>query len=122
MKKILVVDDNTSIVRSLAHILKKEGHKVDTAYNGKEGINKIDEGQYDLVISDVIMPEKDGQDIANHINQSDHKIPLIIITGGGSLLTKDMAIEIAKKHSPYFLKKPFDGQALKDKMAEVFAD
>ena len=120
MKTILVIDDNTSIVRTVKKILEKEGYEVDTAFDGNEGIRKIDNGSYELLISDMIMPEQHGQELARYLADKSGETPLLIMTGGGTLLTKEMATEIAKKVTPYILLKPFDGQALKAKMDEIF--
>ena len=121
MKKILVLDDNTSITRSLKKLLEKLGHEVDTGYDGREGISLIEQNDYDLIISDMIMPEIDGHDIGKYLSKNRPGTPLLIMTGGGTLLTKEMAEEIAQEITKYILIKPFDTNSLQNKLDEIFS-
>ena len=61
--RILVVDDNRSLVRVLEHLLEKEGFEVLTAFDGPEGLQKAREEKPDLIILDIIMPEMDGYEV-----------------------------------------------------------
>ena len=121
MKKILIIDDNASIVKAIKKILEKENHVVFTAENGDEGIEIIGQENLDLIISDMIMPEKDGQDVGAFLAEKSLNIPLLVITGGGTLLTKQMALDIAHSITPHVLLKPFDSESLLEKITEVFA-
>ena len=60
MAKILVIDDERSIRSTLKDILEFEGYAVETAENGKQGLEKAIAGSYDLIYSDIKMPEMDG--------------------------------------------------------------
>jgi DNA-binding NtrC family response regulator len=120
VKKILVIDDNASILKAIKKILEKEGHDIITAEDGTRGITAIANTHFDLVISDMIMPDQDGQDVGKYIKEKALNIPLLIITGGGTLLTKEMAADIAKSITPYILLKPFDSDSLLDKLQEIF--
>jgi CheY-like chemotaxis protein len=70
MCKVLVIDDE-GMVRSLVkHALQQLDYAVETARDGRAGIAKFDTGIYDLVITDVVMPEADGHQVVNHIRNS----------------------------------------------------
>ena len=120
MKKILVIDDNASIVKAIKKILEQEGHDIVTAEDGANGISAMTRNNFDLIISDMIMPDKDGQDVGKYMREKDLDIPLLIITGGGTLLTKEMAADIAQSITPHILLKPFDSDSLLDKLNSIF--
>jgi len=69
-KKILVVDDEKPISDIIKFNLTKEGFDVDTAYDGEEAIKKVDEYDPDLMILDLMLPKKDGLDVAREVRQT----------------------------------------------------
>ena len=82
MGTILVIDDEKAILEMLRLILMKFGHHVVIAANGKEGIQKFKNGEFDLVITDILMPGMDGNHVVDHIRHSErHLTPVIGITG-----------------------------------------
>jgi len=82
MCKILVIDDEAAIVDIVQQALDMYGHNVETATNGREGIAKFDSDCFDLVITDICMPEIDGNGVVQYIRGSDKKyIPVIAISG-----------------------------------------
>jgi DNA-binding response OmpR family regulator len=82
MQNILVIDDDDSIVSLLIMALIKFGFSVETASDGIEGIKKFDEGNYDLVITDIQMPVLDGNGVVKHIRNSEKRYtPVIAISG-----------------------------------------
>ena len=82
MSTILVIDDEKGILQLICQALTKFGHKVETAVNGQEGIEKFDDGNFDIVITDIRMPGVDGNGVAKHIrNSSRQSIPVIAISG-----------------------------------------
>jgi len=70
MCKVLVIDDEGMIRSLVKHALRKLDYAVETAQNGRAGIAKFDAGSYDLVITDIRMPEADGHQVVNHIRNS----------------------------------------------------
>ncbi len=87
MPNILVIDDDESILLMLTMALTKFGFSVEIASNGLEGVKKIDEGNFDLVITDIIMPGLDGIGVARHIRRSKKRFtPIIGISGTPWLL------------------------------------
>jgi len=83
MKKILVIDDEASIRSLLAKILEREGFFVITASDGREGMKLVNTGPVDLVITDLIMPEKEGVEVILELRKEHPDIPVIAISGGG---------------------------------------
>ena len=82
MSTILVIDDEKSILQIIYQALTKFGHNVETAGDGKEGIKKFDDGNFDIVITDIRMPGVDGNGVVKHIRKSNRQsIPVIAISG-----------------------------------------
>lgn len=82
MCTILVIDDEKGILGVIREALTRSGHEVETALDGIEGIQKFDDGSYDMVITDLRMPGLDGKGVVEHIRASDHHdVPIIGISG-----------------------------------------
>jgi len=82
MSTILVIDDEKGILQIIRQALTKFGHNVETAEDGKEGIQKFDDGIFDVVITDILMPGIDGNGVVQHIRKSPRQsIPVIAISG-----------------------------------------
>ena len=82
MSSILVIDDEKGILQLIFLVLTKFGHQVETAVSGQEGIKKFDDGNFDIVITDIRMPGVDGNGVAKHIRNSQRQsIPVIAISG-----------------------------------------
>ena len=111
MAKILVIDDERAIRNTLKEILGDEGHTVDVAEDGKKGLEKARQGEYDLIFSDVKMPEMDGitmlKNIKSNPNISD--IPVILLTSKSEV---DNRLEGLKRGADAFLAKPFNMEEL----------
>lgn len=109
-KKILVIDDEELITKSLLKLLSTEGYNVSMVSNGRDAIEKVGMSDFDLIISDVRMPELDGietiKQIRTHLKKS-HKnpIPEIFITGYADKEKYERAIDL--KVADYIYK-PFD--------------
>lgn len=103
--KILLVDDDSSILESLSDFLTLEGFEVDTTNDGQDAINLISRNHYDLVISDIKMPHISGIGVLKAVKEKDNYIPVIMITGYASL---DTAIEALRQGAYDYLSKPFD--------------
>lgn len=104
-KRILIVDDEKSIRDSLVEILTYEDYQTDVAKDGPEGLKKIEEDFYDLVLCDVKMPKMDGLELLEKTKKIDSEIPFIMISGHGTVET---AIEATKKGAYDFISKPPD--------------
>lgn len=102
--KILVVDDEEGIRDILSRSLRIQGYAVATAQNGKEGIDKFKKEVFDLVISDIKMPEMDGVTFLDHIKKIDPDIEAIMVT---AYETMETAIESLRKGAYDYISKPF---------------
>ncbi len=101
--KILIADDDSFVRDMLSAILDSAGYDVHTAVNGAEALNKFfADPDYDLIISDMNMPEKSGLDIIKEVRGQDHKVPIIILTGNNEI---SIAIDALKSGAnDYILK------------------
>lgn len=84
-KKILVVDDDKSILRIFTRILQKDGYEVDIAETGKEAIEKAETGRYNATLVDVRLPDMDGTDLLPKMQKTMRDAVKIMITGFPSL-------------------------------------
>jgi len=85
MVRILIIDDDPQILNMLGQTLEREGHKVVDAPNGKEGLKLYRENPTDLVITDLIMPEKDGIETIMELRRDFPDVKIIAISGGGHI-------------------------------------
>jgi DNA-binding response OmpR family regulator len=81
MKKILIIDDDRVLRRTLAAALAAEGYGVAEAADGREGLDKALKGNYDLVVMDVVMPSLTGLDVCRKIREAGRQVPLIVMSG-----------------------------------------
>lgn len=107
--KILVIDDEEGIRVGCRRALEPRGYEVDTAVSYLEGLNKIQTGDYDLVLLDVMMPDGRGINLLDPISQKDPDIVSVIITG---YATVELAVEAIKQGAYDFISKPFDAELL----------
>jgi DNA-binding response OmpR family regulator len=85
MAKILVIDDEPSILLMIKKMLEKAGHDVDMALNGKEGMQIFENNKADLLITDIIMPEKEGLETIVEMRKKYPDLKIIAISGGGRI-------------------------------------
>jgi DNA-binding NtrC family response regulator len=105
MAKILIIDDEKAIRNTLREILEYESYQVDEASNGEEGLNKIENEEFDVVLCDVKMPKMDGMTVLEKSREIDEDLPFIMISGHGNV---EMAVEATKKGAFDFIVKPPD--------------
>jgi CheY-like chemotaxis protein len=95
MKSILVVDDDEYIRIMLKKLFEQEGYAVQTAENGKSAVKSLSEKPVDLVITDIIMPEKEGLETIMELRRDFPNVKLIAISGGG-LIQANEYLKLAK--------------------------
>lgn len=103
--KILVAEDEEITLKHLLNTLKREGYEVTGARNGREAIELLQKERFDVVITDIKMPEMSGMDVLERAKEIDHDIEVLIITGFGSI---GSAVEAMKKGAYDYITKPFD--------------
>ena len=105
MAKILVIDDERAIRNTLKEILEMESHEVETAENGRIALDKAKQQQFDLIFSDIKMPEIDGMELLTALREAEIDCPVVMISGHGTIET---AVECIKKGAFDFIIKPID--------------
>jgi two-component system, NtrC family, nitrogen regulation response regulator NtrX len=105
MAKILIIDDEKSIRKTLKEILEYEKYQVDESADGIEGLGFLEKTIYDVVLCDIKMPKIDGIEVLEKIMALQKDIPVIMISGHGNIET---AVEAVKKGAYDFISKPLD--------------
>ena len=105
MANILIIDDEKSIRNTLKEILEYEGYKVDEAADGVQGLEKLENQDFDVVLCDIKMPKMDGMEVLEKAAEAAPDVPFIMISGHGTIET---AVEATKKGAYDFLQKPPD--------------
>lgn len=105
MSKILVIDDEKAIRNTLKDILEVEGHNVDVAEDGHAGLEMFDNGSYELVLCDIKMPQMDGIEVLEKLQERQPDVPVVMISGHGNI---DTAVDAIKKGAFDFIEKPLD--------------
>ena len=125
VRKILIVDDDSDFVEAVTMILKPKKFEVVAAYNGKEGIEKVKTERPDLVVLDVMMPEKDGYTVCREL-KSDPKwshIPILLLTAVASHVpttrfTQQMGMET---EADDYIDKPVEPEVLVKRIETLLA-
>jgi len=107
--KILIVDDELIMRESLAGWLQRDGHSVDTAASGEEGLEKLQDSRFDIMLVDIKMEGISGLDVLQQVKESDPDVAVVMITAYGSIPT---AIEAMKNGAYDYMLKPFDPNEL----------
>ncbi|RXQ96617.1 sigma-54-dependent Fis family transcriptional regulator [Ancylomarina salipaludis] len=105
MSKILIVDDERSIRNTLKDILSYENYQVSLAENGMEAIKMVSDNEFDVILCDIKMPEMDGIEVLEKLQEIAFDVPVIMISGHGNI---DTAVEAIKKGAFDFIEKPLD--------------
>ena len=105
MSKILIIDDEKAIRRSIREILEFEKYKVDEAEDGAQGLDLALKNQYDVILSDIKMPKLDGLELMHKLGESKSESSLILMSGHGTIET---AVDAVKKGAYDYLAKPID--------------
>jgi len=116
-KRILVVDDEEMILDLCSHILKNEGYDVSCASSGEEAVTRDLRNQLHMVVTDMLMPGKDGLETFLALRDKYHDLIGILITGHG---TMDMAIQAIKQGFSAFIRKPFTPKELVQVVKDSF--
>jgi len=101
---VLVVDDQDSVVDLLVDIMQDMGFVTERAYDGAEALKKFDSGQFDLVITDIKMPNMDGVELMRRIKERSARVAVVAITGYG---TSDTESQLLAEGMDGYLEKPF---------------
>ena len=119
-KKILVVDDEPNVVRTLTFVLKKEGYDVSSAVNGEEAIAKVKESKPNLMFLDIMMPKKDGYEVCRELKSdlSLRDIHIVMLSAKGQEADKEKALSLGANE---FMSKPFSPIGVVGRVKELLA-
>jgi two-component system alkaline phosphatase synthesis response regulator PhoP len=129
--RILIVDDNHSLVLATERVLQKDGFDVLTAYDGLEGLEKARAEKPDLIILDIMMPKMDGYEVCHQLRSdpATAQIPIIILSAKGEVDTKKSApiLGLKEVYTAYdlgannFLTKPVTANDILDAVRDEFS-
>ncbi|MCX6585080.1 MAG: sigma-54 dependent transcriptional regulator [Acidobacteria bacterium] len=107
--RILIIDDEEDIRESLETLLTLEGYTVELAPLANAGLRRMEESTYDLVLLDLMMPDKSGMEVLAEVRQRDRTTPIFLITAYGSI---DVAVQALKSGANDYFSKPWDNEKL----------
>ena len=114
-EKILVIEDEPSILTGLIDLLGSEGYQVSSGRDGKEALRLYESEKFDLILLDIMIPEKSGYDVCREIRKKDQTIPILMLTAKGQEVDKVVGLEIGADD---YIVKPF---GVKELLARVRA-
>lgn len=122
MKKILFVEDEPTLQKTLGDILESEGFKVMSALNGEAGLNLAKEKVPDLILLDLILPKKHGLEVLRELkeNEKTKDVPVIVLTNVEDLEEIDKAIKLGAK--TYLVKTDFTLEEVVNKIEGIFQE
>jgi CheY-like chemotaxis protein len=125
MATVLLVEDNESLRDVLYCTLYEAGYRVSTAHNGQQALEMADNTSFDVVVTDILMPEVDGLELIAELTARNQSCRIIAMTGGGSMLVNTIG-SLSSRHADVFgthhtLKKPFHPDELLDVLEAVLS-
>ena len=103
-KRLLLVDDAPLIIKGLRFSLEQDGYECDSAVDGEEAIAKFEQGRYDLILLDVMLPKLSGTEVCQRIREHSN-VPIIMLTAKGEDMAKILGLEDGADD---YLTKPFN--------------
>lgn len=117
MKKILIIEDEQSILKLLSYNIEREGYEVESSMDGQEGLDMALTNNYDVILLDLMLPNKDGMEICREIRQEKIETPIIMLTAKDSEIDKIIGLEIGADD---YITKPFSPREVIARMKAVF--
>ncbi|MCZ7383532.1 MAG: response regulator [Candidatus Methanoperedens sp.] len=119
MKDILVIEDDRKMRDGLVEILKDEGFNVESAENGQSGLDKLRKKDFDIVLTDLMMPVMGGMEVLREIKRTKPKTSVIIITAFGTI---ENAVDAIKVGASDYITKPFKIDEIQTKIRKVLVE
>ncbi len=121
MKRILIIDDEELALSLLKKILENEGYEVVEALDGQRGLDLFKESPTDLVITDIVMPVKDGLSTIMELRNINKDLPVIAISGGGTI-AKERYLTVASYLNVLTIPKPFTKEEIVNAVKDLLPD
>jgi CheY-like chemotaxis protein len=119
MSRILIIEDDSEVREYLESVLSRAGYEVLSAANGKEGVELFREKPVDLVVTDIIMPEKDGIETIMDLRRANPQLKVIAISGGGRAEPENYLHSAKLLGASRTMKKPFTNQEMLSAIDEL---
>ena len=119
MARILVVDDDEDVCELLRQMLLRVGHEVATAADGRQAMMAHRRTPVDLVVLDIVMPEKEGLETIMELRQEDPRVKIIAISGGGRIGPREYTLAASKLGAHRTFRKPLDREPVLSAVAEL---
>jgi DNA-binding NtrC family response regulator len=117
-KKALVIDDDQIVLDSVKRSLTEEEFDVETTLSSRKGIELAMDNDYDIVLTDVRMPDIDGLTVVRGVKEAKPQLPVLVITGYASVRS---AVEAMKRGATDYVQKPFTPEALVTRVTSAIA-
>ena len=108
MKRILVIDDDIIVNDMIVQLLTEAGYEAEGALDGSRGLKLLDAKPFDLIVTDIVMPEKEGLETILAIRKQSKTLPIIAISGGGKTGPENYLQMAQRFGADYIFQKPFD--------------
>ncbi len=108
MASILVIEDDPGVRDLLTRVLVREGHEIETACDGREGMQALGDFEADIVITDINMPGMDGIELITNFRKTRVDVPIIAISGGGLIAKEVLLSSAAALGAVEVVSKPFE--------------
>lgn len=119
MARILIIDDENLVRFALRQVLEDAGYGVEEAEDGEKGLEHMAANGIDLVITDIVMPNKEGIQTITEIKATKPEIPVLAISGGGRIGKVDYLSSSREAGADDTLRKPFTDDVLLEKVATL---
>lgn len=119
MARILIVEDDEGLRKGLEEMMREEGYEVVAVENGKLALQKLKEEDFDVILTDLVMPEISGMDLLTEVKRIKPEVKVIIIT---AFATIDSAVEAIKKGASDYIEKPFKINEVQNTVRKVLEE
>jgi DNA-binding NtrC family response regulator len=116
-ERILIVDDEEGMRRLLSRVLTREGYDTSTVSSGAEALRLVANERFDLVVTDIKMPEMDGLQLLEELKEYEPSLPIIVITAYGTI---ENAVQALRSGAYDYIAKPFENDEIKLTVAKAF--
>jgi len=122
LKSILLIDDDEFLTTMMVRYFRDKGYSVQGCTEAKDALNSLSETHFDIIVTDIVMPDMDGIELIIKIREMNKDIPVIAMSGGGRLDPKDYLNLASQLGANFTLAKPFHLDTLQTLIESLFED